>query len=215
MRHVLILASMLFVPYQGSHGVDAPLPLEAITALLETRERSMQEFSVELAIRTQFRESTEGPPPWPMGLRSGTWQFAYSHGKMRLSGRWKLRGEVNEHEVNAEFDGAATTRVKGGADVFFGDITPEASACFPDGTFPLDYVVTVQRDPISSITSHLRIVSESALPDLVLESTPRTDDSGYETKLQVELEPSARVRTSPISNVDASCRLDRRLVGQC
>ncbi len=187
----VISVLIFFAVFQASGVAVGQLSMEAVKELFAAREQQMQEFSVELAIRTEFRESSEGPPPWPMGTRTGTYQFAYSFGKMRMSGDWKDGSDSSSHHVEAEFDGAASTRVRSGGGAAFGDLSPEATSCYPDGTFPQDYAVTVQGRPLTVTLDHLAIISESAGSDLLLESGANASGGlGQEIKLQVELDAS-------------------------
>lgn len=191
MYRLMISQLILFMIGSGSPVARAQLSIDAIKELFAAREEQLQEFSVDVAITKQFRESHDGPPPWPMGTRTGTYRFSYSHGKMRMSGRSKDSANSPEHFVNAEFDGSATTRVSGEDKFAFADISPEAAACFPDGRFPLDYVVSLQGRPLSEMVDLLEIISKPDEADVLLESSPvQLGNTGDLIKCQVELDAS-------------------------
>lgn len=182
---------MIFATVCVSAGEAAigQVTIDDICALYDARTQQLQNFSVELQIMTQFRESEEGPPPWPLGNRNGSYRFAYSHGEMRLSGRWQDNDDP-EQILEASYDGAVSTRVYDGGTAYIADITSEAGRCFPDGKFPLDFLVSLSSHPVSELARLMSVSEESTDGEmLVLESEPRPIAGTSElTKARVELD---------------------------
>lgn len=169
------------------------LTLESLIELFRIREEQLQTVSVAVQVQTRYAQDVHEAPPWTYVARHGVYEFAFEHGEMRLLGNQR-DGDGSTVRIDSEYVGGVGSTVLAANETTWGLRDPDAHECLPDGRFPLDFVVTLEGRPLSSVLQQFQFeVAESRSDGECILRTPvlpGPDDSGEEYQMTLALDRS-------------------------
>lgn len=156
----------------GGEAALGQLARAAVQELCAEREGIVRDFSVQCRFERRFRPDSAGSEAPLSESHTGEFLFWQSKGEMRTKGQWA--GEGVEQHFEAHFREGICKCVRTVEGTSSADFTAEASDCFPDGIYPLNFVVSLQEKPLSSLLEMFEVRDSGAAGVLLLESQPRT-----------------------------------------
>lgn len=150
----------------------AQLARTAVQELLAEREQIVRDFAVQCRFERKFKSDTAGSQDPLSESHTGEFLFRQSKGETRAHGHWA--GEGIEQHFEADFREGICRFIRTVGGHTSADFTAEASDCFPDGIYPLNFVVCLQGRPLSSLLDMFEIRDSGAAGVVLLESPPRT-----------------------------------------